>query len=66
MDMEFLLNRIPALVSMVNTLGYLAGRESMFSDIRPEGVIEYQAKIIATSKGFEDRLAQVLQFVRQK
>ena len=37
LDIDFMLNRIPALVSLVNTLWYIAGRESMFSDVRPKG-----------------------------
>ena len=61
-DEEFLIVRLPAFVSLINTIGYLRGAESILVDARPPGLMEYQKQMLDTEIALEARLSRIFEF----
>ena len=53
--------QLPALISLVNTVGYLRGQDGMFLDIRPR--TENQQELYGYEDLFESRLRQMIKKV---
>lgn len=49
---------LPALISLVNTVGYLRGQDGIFLDIRPR--TDSQHELYALEDGFENRLKKLI------
>lgn len=56
-----LIQQMPALISLVNTVGYLRGQDGMFLDIRPS--TENQKEFYEYEDLFEKRLSTLIDFV---
>lgn len=56
-----LIQQMPALISLVNTVGYLRGQDGMFLDIRPR--TENQKEFYGYEDLFEKRLGALIDFV---
>jgi hypothetical protein len=52
---------LPALISLVNTVGYLRGQDGMFLDIRPR--TDSQQELYALEDSFENRLKKLIDTV---
>ncbi len=63
-DEEMMLMRLPAFISLVNTIGYLRGRESIFTDIRPRETAHEQELIRETEKSLENRLSSIIAYIK--
>lgn len=53
--------QMPALISLVNTVGYLRGQDGMFLDIRPKPLSEHQKELYSLEHMFEERLYKIIQ-----
>ncbi len=53
--------QMPALISAVNTMGYLRGQDGMFLDFRP--MTNNQHEFYALEDGFESRLSALVDHV---
>ena len=56
-----LIQQMPALISLVNTVGYLRGQDGMFLDVRPR--TENQKEFYEYEDLFEKRLGVLIDFV---
>ena len=56
-----LIQQMPALISLVNTMGYLRGQDGMFLDIRPS--TENQKEFYEYEDLFEKRLSTLIDFI---
>ena len=56
-----LVQQMPAIISLVNTIGYLRGQDGMFLDIRPS--TENQKEFYEYEDLFEKRLGVLIDFV---
>lgn len=56
-----LIQHMPAIISLVNTVGYLRGQDGMFLDIRPR--TENQKEFYGYEDLFEKRLSTLIDFV---
>ena len=56
-----LIQQMPALISLVNTIGYLRGQDGMFLDIRPS--TENQKEFYEYEDLFEKRLSTLIDFI---
>lgn len=56
-----LIQQMPALISLVNTVGYLRGQDGMFLDIRPS--TENQKEFYEYEDLFEKRLSTLIDFI---
>jgi len=56
-----LATQMPALISLVNTVGYLRGQDGMFLDIRPS--TDKQQEFYALEDEFEHRLKKLIDTV---
>lgn len=59
-----LVQQMPALISLVNTIGYLRGQDGMFLDIRPN-TPENQKEFYELEDMFEKRLNSIIDFLLQ-
>lgn len=59
-----LIHQMPALISLVNTMGYLRGQDGMFLDIRPSAP-ENQKEFYELEDMFEKRLNTIIDFILQ-
>lgn len=57
-DLHELARRMPALISLVNTIGYLRGQDGVFLDVRPG--TENQEEFYGYEDAFEKRLQQLI------
>lgn len=57
-----LIHQMPALISLVNTIGYLRGQDGMFLDVRPSAP-ENQKEFYGYEDMFEKRLDTVIDFL---
>ncbi len=53
--------QMPALISAVNTMGYLRGQDGMFLDLRP--MTNNQQEFYALEDGFEVRLSALIDYL---
>ncbi|MDP2930164.1 MAG: hypothetical protein Q8N56_00950 [bacterium] len=60
-EIHNLASQMPALISLVNTVGYLRGQDGMFLDIRPR--TENQKEFYGYEDLFEDRLEKLIGIV---
>lgn len=58
-----LVDRMPALISLVNTVGYLRGQDGVFLDIRPR--TENQNEFYQYEHDFEQRLENLIMRIRE-
>jgi hypothetical protein len=63
-DDEMLLMRLPAFISLTNTIGYLRGRESIFNDLLPADSMRYHEQVRATESNLEARLGAIIQYLK--
>ncbi|MBP9728418.1 MAG: hypothetical protein KBD27_03500 [Candidatus Moranbacteria bacterium] len=56
-----LIQQMPALISLVNTVGYLRGQDGMFLDIRPS--TENQKEFYGYEDMFEKRLSTLIDYI---
>lgn len=56
-----LIQQMPALISLVNTIGYLRGQDGMFLNIRPS--TENQKEFYEYEDLFEKRLSALIDFI---
>lgn len=56
-----LIQQMPAMISLVNTVGYLRGQDGMFLDIRPS--TENQKEFYEYEDLFEKRLSTLIDFI---
>jgi hypothetical protein len=54
---------MPALISLVNTMGYLRGQDGIFLDIRPS--TSQQSTLYAYEDFFEARLSKLIETIMQ-
>lgn len=52
--------RLPALISMVNTVGYLRGQDGMFGHLEPKLNLEDKKPLFQNEKEFENRLSVMI------
>lgn len=57
-NLHELARQMPAIISLVNTVGYLRGQDGMFLDIRPR--TENQSEFYGYENLFEKRLDQLI------
>jgi hypothetical protein len=57
-DLHYLARQMPALISLVNTMGYLRGQDAMFLDIRPH--TEHQQEFYQYEYAFEERMKKFI------
>jgi len=57
-NLHELARQMPAIISLVNTVGYLRGQDGMFLDIRPR--TENQSEFYGYEDLFEKRLEQLI------
>jgi hypothetical protein len=57
--------RLPAIISAVNTIGYLRGEDGMFLDFRPKDIQEkgVQGALYANEEAFEHRLQALIDYL---
>ncbi len=57
--------RLPAIISTVNTIGYLRGEDGMFLDFRPEDIrgTSLQKALYVNQDAFELRLQALIDFI---
>ncbi len=55
---EAWVHKLPGLISLVNTIGYLRGQDGFFLDHRPAGLGEYSSTLYA----LEDKVENILSF----
>ncbi len=57
--------RLPAIISAVNTIGYLRGQDGMFFDFRPQDIIGtgLQGAFYANEDAFESRLQAIINYI---
>lgn len=58
-----LIQQMPAIISLVNTVGYLRGQDGMFLDIRPS--TDNQKEFYEYEDLFEKRLGTLIDFLLQ-
>ena len=56
--------RLPAFISLTNTIGYLRGRESIFNDLLPVESRQHHEQVRATELAFEGRLGSIIQYLK--
>jgi hypothetical protein len=59
-DFHAVANRLPALISLVNNIGFLRGQDNMFVFVRPKKVSKKQKELYKLEDEFEDRLSQLI------
>lgn len=59
-NLEVNIESLPKLISLVNVIGYLRGQGNAFTEVRPEGVTEYQRELYDNEDAFEGRLRDVI------
>lgn len=64
-DLHAVARRLPGLISIVNTVGYLRGQDGFFIEDRPQGMGEYQKELYATEDAAEQRLWALIELVCQ-
>lgn len=57
-DLHYLARQMPAIISLVNTVGYLRGQDNVFLDIRPR--TENQNEFYEYGDLFENRLYDLI------
>ena len=60
-DMHLVVQRMPGLISLVNTIGYLRGQDGLFLEVRPSDVSLYQKELYATEDAMESRLWSIIE-----
>jgi hypothetical protein len=60
-DIRNIARRMPAIISLVNTVGYLRGQDNVFLKIRPS--TENQREFYNYENLFEDRLNKIIEFL---
>ena len=58
---SYLAERLPALISAVNVIGYLRGQHGVFVDARPP--LDFQKELYRNEDAFEGRLAALVRRV---
>lgn len=61
---QYVIDRLPHLICLVNVVGYLRGQDNVFMNSRPEG-IPFQDALYTNEALFEKRLAAVIGRVRE-
>ncbi|MBP9864492.1 hypothetical protein KBC54_03530 [Patescibacteria group bacterium] len=58
-DLEWLISRMPGIISMVNSVGYLRGQDGFFLDNRPQPLSEIQKELYGMEDEVESRLQKL-------
>lgn len=60
---ESVIHRMPALISLVNSVGYLRGQDGMFRDEHPRSVSDTQNLLYKMEGRAEDQLNEIIQLL---
>lgn len=58
-----LVQQMPAIISLVNTVGYLRGQDGVFLNVRPPKVSEFQKELYTYEDQFEVRLKRLIETI---